>query len=246
MVFARIEVRTGTAPAHSGVYGGAALNAFHALHAALSAVLAGLDGRLPEPLWAGVADPSPDELESWASLPGGDVLMRAGGAIPADARAVEEFHVRTSARPSLDVHRVSGGQDRTIVTEAASAALSVRLAPGQRSAEIAPALEKLLRDALPAGATMTFTAERCSIPGCRRSLPRGGRWSGPAGDRQRWCARAGRCPCWRRSPSGASRRSSPASPCRPMASTRRTSPTGWPGSSRARRLPAPCMRSWAA
>jgi acetylornithine deacetylase/succinyl-diaminopimelate desuccinylase-like protein len=159
MVFARVEVRTGASPAHSGVYGGAALNAFHALHTALAAVLAGPDGRLPEPLWAGVAEPAPEELESWATLPGGDVLLAAGGAIPSDARAVEEFHVRTSARPSLDVHRVSGGQDRTIVVDVASAALSVRLAPGQRSSEISAALERLLRDALPAGATLTYTAE---------------------------------------------------------------------------------------
>jgi acetylornithine deacetylase/succinyl-diaminopimelate desuccinylase-like protein len=80
--------------------------------------------------------------------------------VPADGRAVEEFHVRTSARPSLDVHRVSGGQDRTIVVEAAEAVLSVRLAPGQQSAEIAAALERLLRDALPEGATLAFSAER--------------------------------------------------------------------------------------
>ena len=54
MVFAHVEVRTGTQPAHSGMYGGAALNAFHALHKALAAVLPGPDGRLPEPLRAGV------------------------------------------------------------------------------------------------------------------------------------------------------------------------------------------------
>ena len=47
MVFAHVEVRTGTQPAHSGMYGGAALNAFHALHTALAAVLPGPDGRLP-------------------------------------------------------------------------------------------------------------------------------------------------------------------------------------------------------
>jgi acetylornithine deacetylase/succinyl-diaminopimelate desuccinylase-like protein len=77
-----------------------------------------------------------------------------------DPRAAAEFHVRTSAEPSLDVHRISGGQDRTIVTEVCSAALSVRLAPGQRSSEIAPVLERMLRDALPPGAELTFSAER--------------------------------------------------------------------------------------
>src|SRR5205085_3146748 len=34
-VFARVEVRTGTSPAHSGVYGGAARHAVHALPVAL-------------------------------------------------------------------------------------------------------------------------------------------------------------------------------------------------------------------
>ena len=46
MVFAHVEIRTGTQPAHSGMYGGAALNAFHALHRVLSAVLPG-PGRPP-------------------------------------------------------------------------------------------------------------------------------------------------------------------------------------------------------
>src|SRR3954471_20935822 len=72
MVFAHIEVRTGTQPAHSGMYGGAALNAFHALHRALQAVLPGPDGRLPEPLRAGLQPPSQAEIASWAQLPPGE------------------------------------------------------------------------------------------------------------------------------------------------------------------------------
>ena len=76
MVFAHLEVRTGTQTAHSGMYGGAALNAFHALHAILAAVLPGPDGRLPEPLRAGVKPPSKAEIESWATLPTGDDRAR--------------------------------------------------------------------------------------------------------------------------------------------------------------------------
>src|SRR3954463_16271256 len=85
MVFAHLEVRTGMQTAHSGMYGGAALNAFHALHKALGAglasparprargaVLAGRAARRPEPLRAGVQPPSPAEIESWATLPPGD------------------------------------------------------------------------------------------------------------------------------------------------------------------------------
>jgi acetylornithine deacetylase/succinyl-diaminopimelate desuccinylase-like protein len=158
MVFAEVEVRTGARPGHSGVYGGSALNAFHALHRALAAVLAGRDGRLPEPLRAGVAAPAPDELASWAALPAGAELLAAGGLRPADPAAEEEFYVRTGAAPSLDVHWVSGGEIRTIVVERASAALSVRLAAGQRPREISATLERLLREALPDGAELTYSA----------------------------------------------------------------------------------------
>ena len=115
IVFAHVEVRTGTQPAHSGMYGGAALNAFHALHRALAAVFPGPDGRLPEPLRAGVIPPSELEIAGWAELPPG------AGECPASARArptpppTTEFYARTTAEPSLDVHRVEGGQARTIV-----------------------------------------------------------------------------------------------------------------------------------
>ena len=141
MVFAHIEVRTGTQTAHSGMYGGAALNAFHALHKALAAVLAGPDGRLPEPLRAGVIPPSAAELESWGTLPDGASELAQVGARPADAKAVEEFYIRTTAEPSLDVHRIEGGQARTIVVPFASADLSVRIVGGQRSDEVARNLE---------------------------------------------------------------------------------------------------------
>src|SRR3954463_13061191 len=160
MVFAHVEVSTGTQTAHSGMYGGAALNAFHALHRALGAVLAGPDGRLPEPLRAGVEPPSKAEIESWAQLPPGEDELAGVGARPADPAAATEFYVRTTAEPSLDVHRIEGGQARTIVVPVASADLSVRIVGGQRSDEIARNLERLLRDALPEGAELTFTADR--------------------------------------------------------------------------------------
>ena len=99
MVFAHVEVRTGQQTAHSGMYGGAALNAFHALHAALSAVLPRPDGRLPEPLRAGLIAPAPEELEEWKALPDGAGELANVGARPSDAAAEAEFWVRTGAEP---------------------------------------------------------------------------------------------------------------------------------------------------
>jgi acetylornithine deacetylase/succinyl-diaminopimelate desuccinylase-like protein len=156
IVFAHVVVQTGSRPAHSGLYGGAALNAFHALHAALGAVLPGPDGRLPEPLRAGVEPPSPEELVTWDALPDGLSVLAEAGALPADPQAGAEFHTRTTADASLDVHRVAGGEARTIVPPVAEADLSVRLAPGQSPEEIAGTLEGLLRGALPAGAELSL------------------------------------------------------------------------------------------
>lgn len=160
MVFAHLEVRTGERIVHSGLYGGAALNAFHALHRILAAVLPGPDGRLREELRAGIDPPSPEELRSWEGLPAGAKVLADAGARPADAHAAAEFHTRTTADASLDVHRIVGGDNRTIVPPLATADLSVRLAPGQDPDEIAGALEGILADAVPDGAELSLSFDR--------------------------------------------------------------------------------------
>jgi acetylornithine deacetylase/succinyl-diaminopimelate desuccinylase-like protein len=154
MVFAHLTVRTGERIAHSGLYGGAVLNALHALHAALAAVLPGPDGRLPDPLRQGVEPPTDDERAAWAALPDGAAVIAEAGALPADAAAAAEFHERTMADASLDVHRISGGETRTIVPPEVRCDLSVRLAPGQDPPTIEAALRELLQGALPDGASL--------------------------------------------------------------------------------------------
>ena len=52
LVYFHVRVRTGDRDLHSGVFGGAALNAMHALVQTLAGVLP-RDGRLAEPLRAG-------------------------------------------------------------------------------------------------------------------------------------------------------------------------------------------------
>jgi acetylornithine deacetylase/succinyl-diaminopimelate desuccinylase-like protein len=149
MVFAHLTVRTGERPAHSGMYGGAALNALHALHTILGAVLP-----VPEPLRQGIVPPTDDERAAWASLPDGASVIAEAGAVPADGRAAAEYYERTTADASLDVHRISGGETRTIVPPEVHCDLSVRLAPGQDPPTIDAALQELLRGALPDGAEL--------------------------------------------------------------------------------------------
>jgi acetylornithine deacetylase/succinyl-diaminopimelate desuccinylase-like protein len=155
-----VKARTGERDLHSGMYGGVALNAIHVLTRCLEAVLAGPDGRLPEPLRAGIATPTDDELEAWSQLPPGAEAISEAGAQPLDAKAAEEFYVRTWAEPSTDVNGIVGGKPgvrNTTLSVEASAEFSIRLAPGQDVETIGAAAERLLRDAAPAGAELEIS-----------------------------------------------------------------------------------------
>ena len=99
-----VEVRTGRRDLHSGLYGGAVLNATHVLMGILQEVLPGPDGRVREELRAGVASPSAEERESWARLPSGAEMIAEAGAVEVTAGAADEFWERTGAEPAVDVN----------------------------------------------------------------------------------------------------------------------------------------------
>jgi acetylornithine deacetylase/succinyl-diaminopimelate desuccinylase-like protein len=78
---------------------------------------------------------SDTERASWADVPRG-----------------AEFQEETGAQPDLEVNGIiSGATDeiRTIIPAVCRVNLSLRTAPGQNSAELAPVFEQLLRDAAP-------------------------------------------------------------------------------------------------
>jgi acetylornithine deacetylase/succinyl-diaminopimelate desuccinylase-like protein len=159
LIYFHVRVRTGERDFHSGIFGGAALNALHALVQTLDAVLA-KKGRLPEPLRAGIAPPTEEELAAWAELTPGPEELAAQGARPMDARAEDEFYLRTFAEPSLDVNGIEGGSphlQKTVLPAEAHANVSIRLAPGQDPDQIAAEAERLLREAAPEGAELEIT-----------------------------------------------------------------------------------------
>jgi acetylornithine deacetylase/succinyl-diaminopimelate desuccinylase-like protein len=166
MVYRRLRVRTAAGDAHSGLFGGAALNAAHALMRIIDAV-APHEGRLPDALYAGVAPAGPSEVAAWAELPPGAQALASAGLRPADAGAAEGFYQRTLASPSLDVHGLAAGEPGAVKTNIpgeATATLSLRLAPGQDAAAIAAALDDLLRAAAPAGAELTIEDHGVALP----------------------------------------------------------------------------------
>src|SRR5262249_26916050 len=75
-----VEVQTGDRDLHSGMYGGAALNAVHVLMRCFSAVLAGENGLLPEPLRQGIVAPTAEELADWKARPSGAEEIELAGA----------------------------------------------------------------------------------------------------------------------------------------------------------------------
>jgi len=162
-----VKVRTGARDLHSGIYGGAALNATHALMQALSALFA-KDGVLADELRQGRAPLGPDEQHAAEVLPTGGVLLEEAGAAPLDSKAGEEFYTRTWAEPSLDVNGIHGGKPdfvNTTLPVEAHARFTIRLAPGQDAHRIRAAAEKLLRDAAPERAELEIERENTASPG---------------------------------------------------------------------------------
>jgi acetylornithine deacetylase/succinyl-diaminopimelate desuccinylase-like protein len=150
-----VKVKTGERDLHSGMYGGAALNAIHVLMRCFEAVLARENGLLPEPLRQGIVAATPEELQSWSALPTGQAQLDKMGARSLDGDAARDFYVRTFAEPSVDVNGILGGKPglrNTTLSVAASGEFTIRLAPGQDVETIGRAAEQLLREAAPAGA----------------------------------------------------------------------------------------------
>jgi acetylornithine deacetylase/succinyl-diaminopimelate desuccinylase-like protein len=167
LAYFHVTLRTGDRDLHSGMYGGAALNAAHALIQTLGALTA-RNGRLAEPLRAGITAPTEQELAGWRELPPGEGELSDQGARPMDSKAADEFYVRTFAEPALDVNGIESGSphlQKTVLPVEAVANLSIRLAPGQAVEQIAPEVERLLRAAAPPGAELEIELLSSSPPG---------------------------------------------------------------------------------
>jgi acetylornithine deacetylase/succinyl-diaminopimelate desuccinylase-like protein len=168
LVYFHVTVRTGERDLHSGLFGGAALNAAQALMQTLRAVLPGENGLLADELRAGVAPPTEEELAAWKQLTPGSEVLAESGARPADARAAEDFYVRTWAEPAVDVNGIVVGEphlQKTVLPVRAEANVSIRLAPSQDPEAIAPVFEHLVRNAAPGDADVEVARWSSSPPG---------------------------------------------------------------------------------
>jgi acetylornithine deacetylase/succinyl-diaminopimelate desuccinylase-like protein len=167
LAYFHLTLRTGERDLHSGMYGGAALNAAHALISTLDKVIAH-DGTLADELRAGLAAPTDEELAGWRELPPGADELADQGARAKDTSAAADFYLRTFAEPAIDVNGIATGSpnlQKTVLPVEATANMSIRLAPGQKVEEIAPVVERLLREAAPDGAELEIELWSSSPPG---------------------------------------------------------------------------------
>ena len=191
MVFAHIEVRTGTQTAHSGMYGGAALNAFHALHKVAE--------RGPARARTGGCPSRCARASSRRRRPS----SRAGGRCrtaraswPRSARGrptPRPSRSSTSARPpsrrSTSTRSRAGRRARSSCRSPPPTCRCGSSAASARRRSRAN-LEALLRGALPEGAELIFSADRAeasafdpetpALLAARRALARVGRQATPA------------------------------------------------------------------
>jgi acetylornithine deacetylase/succinyl-diaminopimelate desuccinylase-like protein len=167
MAYFHLTLRSGERDLHSGMFGGAALNAAHALMQVLGAVTA-VDGRLPEPLRQGIRAPTEEELRGWSALPDGEHELSVAGAAAMDATAARDFYPRTFAEPALDVNGILSGSptlEKTVLPVQAQANVSIRLAPGQDVETIVAAFRELVRAATPPGAELDVQLMSSALPG---------------------------------------------------------------------------------
>ena len=132
LVYYHVRLRSGERDLHSGLFGGAALNAVHALAQVLAPVVA-----VPDELRAGAVAPTQEELAAWEQLEPGQAVLARDGARPLDARAAEELYLRTFAGPAVDVNGIHGGEpdlQKTVLPVEAHANVSIRLAPDEEEA----------------------------------------------------------------------------------------------------------------
>ncbi|HZP72214.1 MAG TPA: M20/M25/M40 family metallo-hydrolase [Gaiellaceae bacterium] len=167
MTYFHVTLRTGTRDLHSGMYGGAALNAAHGMVKTLDGLIAH-DGRLVDALRKGIVPPTEEEIAGWQQLPDGSEELADQGARPKDGASERDFYLRTFAEPAVDVNGIQTGSpllQKTVLPVEAVANVSIRLAPGQKVDEIAPEVERILRESAPAGADLEIERWSSAEPG---------------------------------------------------------------------------------
>ncbi len=159
MIYTEIEVHGSKTDLHSGMYGGAAPNAFVGL-AQIIAKLKDEDGRISIPgIYDKVQRPTDAELAAWKALPFDEEEYRHDevGSVALTGEVGYSVLERTWSRPTLDVHGMPGGfvgaGAKTVIPAKAVAKVSLRLVPDMTPQDTFTKLKSYVETITPRGCT---------------------------------------------------------------------------------------------
>jgi len=160
MIYTELEVRGAATDLHSGMYGGAAPNAFVAL-AQMISQMKRADGHIAIPgFYDGIEQPTKDELDAWRSLPFDEEEYRKHEVGSTELTGEVGFSVleRTWSRPTMDVHGMPGGfigaGAKTVIPAVAMAKISFRLVPGMNPETTFVKYKEFVEEIAPRGVTV--------------------------------------------------------------------------------------------
>ena len=157
LVYMEVEATGPSRDLHSGLYGGASPNAVWGL-IELLAKCKDANGRILIPgFYDNVAEPAPQEKQSWQHLPFDEDKFRTAevgsrALVGESDRTVLE---RVWSRPTLEVHGIAGGftaaGQKTVIPAKATAKVSFRMVPKQNPDECIQAFRRFLSENAPQG-----------------------------------------------------------------------------------------------
>jgi acetylornithine deacetylase/succinyl-diaminopimelate desuccinylase-like protein len=160
ITYTEVEVQGAKQDLHSGTYGGVAPNPLHALAIIISR-LKDADGHIHIPgLYDKVRKPTHDEKEFWQKDPlhMNEAFLHEMGVSQLSGEPEYPPLERASARPTLEVHGISGGFTgegaKTVIPAVATAKISLRLPPDLHAGEVFTLFEKTVQELTPAGVTV--------------------------------------------------------------------------------------------
>lgn len=161
LVYAEIRLTGPSRDLHSGMYGGAVPNPLNVLVSIL-AELHDRDGRVTLPgFYDRVVEVAPEELRAWTEAGFDEAgFLAEVGLTRGVGEAGRSLLERIWARPTCDVNGLWGGYagegSKTVIPSKAGAKLSCRLVPDQDPDEVMAALERFVRERLPAAMKLEF------------------------------------------------------------------------------------------
>lgn len=161
IIYTEVEVRGAKRDLHSGSYGGVAPNPLHAL-AVIIVGLKDAQGHIHIPgLYDKLRESTAEERAFWREDPLhiGEALLEEMGVSELAGEAEYPPLERIGARPTLEVHGISGGftgeGGKTVIPSHGKAKISMRLPPELKPDEVFVLFERRVKELTPAGLEVT-------------------------------------------------------------------------------------------